>query len=107
MPSQRHEGWALAPDPDDDGGLWGGSMERPVLRRLLTDVEAREVDTIVVHETAIMPAVLRRGMLTGWCGQEDSNFHGLSATTTSTLRVYQFRHGRTTILPGRRRPSVR
>jgi hypothetical protein len=33
--------------------------------------------------------------LTGWCGQEDSNFHGLSATTTSTLRVYQFRHGRT------------
>ncbi len=30
-----------------------------------------------------------------WCGQEDSNFHGLSPTTTSTLRVYQFRHGRT------------
>ena len=32
---------------------------------------------------------------TAWCGQEDSNFHGLSPTTTSTLRVYQFRHGRT------------
>jgi hypothetical protein len=31
---------------------------------------------------------------TVWCGQEDSNFHGLSPTTTSTLRVYQFRHGR-------------
>ncbi len=30
-----------------------------------------------------------------WCGQEDSNFHGLSPTTTSTLRVYQFRHDRT------------
>ena len=30
-----------------------------------------------------------------WCGREDSNFHGLSATTTSTLRVYQFRHDRT------------
>ena len=30
-----------------------------------------------------------------WCGREDSNFHGLSPTTTSTLRVYQFRHGRT------------
>jgi hypothetical protein len=26
---------------------------------------------------------------------EDSNFHGLSATATSTLRVYQFRHDRT------------
>ena len=31
----------------------------------------------------------------GWCGREDSNFHGLSATATSTLRVYQFRHDRT------------
>jgi hypothetical protein len=30
-----------------------------------------------------------------WCGREDSNFHGLSPTTTSTLRVYQFRHDRT------------
>ncbi len=30
----------------------------------------------------------------GWCGREDSNFHGLSATATSTLRVYQFRHDR-------------
>ena len=33
--------------------------------------------------------------LNGWCGREDSNFHGLSATATSTLRVYQFRHDRT------------
>ena len=32
--------------------------------------------------------------LTDWCGREDSNFHGLSPTTTSTLRVYQFRHDR-------------
>jgi len=31
---------------------------------------------------------------TAWCGREDSNFHGLSPTTTSTLRVYQFRHDR-------------
>ena len=30
-----------------------------------------------------------------WCGREDSNLHGLSATATSTLRVYQFRHDRT------------
>src|SRR5690606_16971671 len=29
-----------------------------------------------------------------WCGREDSNFLGLSPTTTSTLRVYQFRHDR-------------
>ena len=30
-----------------------------------------------------------------WCGRENSNFHGLSATATSRLRVYQFRHDRT------------
>src|SRR5215472_9664297 len=30
-----------------------------------------------------------------WCGREDSNFHGVSPTATSTLRVYQFRHDRT------------
>ena len=29
-----------------------------------------------------------------WCGREDSNFHGFYPTATSTLRVYQFRHGR-------------
>ena len=29
-----------------------------------------------------------------WCGREDSNFHGLSPTATSTLRVYRFRHDR-------------
>jgi hypothetical protein len=39
--------------------------------------------------------VANGGKTTVWCGQEDSNFHGLSPTTTSTLRVYQFRHGRT------------
>ena len=30
----------------------------------------------------------------GWCGREDLNFHGFYPTTTSTLRVYQFRHDR-------------
>jgi len=29
-----------------------------------------------------------------WCGREDSNFHGLSPTAPSTLRVYLFRHDR-------------
>jgi site-specific DNA recombinase len=36
-----------------------------------------------------------RSFVLHWCGQEDSNFHELSPTATSTLRVYQFRHGRT------------
>ena len=27
--SQKHEGWVLQPDQYDDGGLSGGSLERP------------------------------------------------------------------------------
>ncbi len=27
-----------------------------------------------------------------WCRREDSNFHGISPTWPSTMRVYQFRH---------------
>ena len=48
--SQRHEGWSLLPDLYDDGGFSGGSMERPGLKRLLADIEAGRVDTIVVYK---------------------------------------------------------
>jgi hypothetical protein len=37
---------------------------------------------------------IKQALRAVWCGREDSNFHGLSPTTTSTLRVYQFRHDR-------------
>jgi len=48
--SQRSEGWRLISTAYDDGGLSGGSMERPALRRLLTDVEQGLVDVIVVYK---------------------------------------------------------
>ena len=48
--SQRHEGWVLVPDPYDDGGFSGGSMDRPGLKRLLADIEAGKVDTIIVYK---------------------------------------------------------
>ena len=35
--SQKHEGWILLPEHYDDGGLSGGSLERPALRLLLQD----------------------------------------------------------------------
>src|SRR5207253_10683152 len=52
---------------------------------------------------ALMPPRMRPGK-GKWCGREDSNFHGLSATATSTLRVYQFRHDRTCCTGERLRP---
>ena len=46
--SQRHAGWVAVPDMYDDGGLSGGTMERPALLRLLEDVRAGNVNVIVV-----------------------------------------------------------
>ncbi len=48
--SQRHEGWTLVPNHYDDGGFSGGNMERPGLKALLGDVEAGQVDVIVVYK---------------------------------------------------------
>ncbi|HWY21212.1 MAG TPA: recombinase family protein [Candidatus Acidoferrum sp.] len=48
--SQRQEGWRVVPTRYDDGGYSGGNMERPALKRLLEDVEARKVNVIVVYK---------------------------------------------------------
>jgi len=48
--SQKHEGWVLLPDAYDDGGLSGGSLDRPALQRLLQDVREGRVDQIVVYK---------------------------------------------------------
>src|SRR5690349_2375275 len=48
--SQRHEGWVCLPAAYDDGGFSGATMERPALQRLLADITAGRVDTIVVYK---------------------------------------------------------
>ena len=48
--SQRHEGWSLVSHRYDDGGFSGGNMDRPALKRLLADVQAGKVNTIVVYK---------------------------------------------------------
>lgn len=48
--SQKHEGWELVPERYDDGGFSGGNMERPGLKRLMTDVAAGKVDIILVYK---------------------------------------------------------
>ena len=47
--SQRHAGWVALANMYDDGGLSGGSMERPALKRLLEDIKASKVQTVVVY----------------------------------------------------------
>jgi site-specific DNA recombinase len=48
--SQREEGWKALPAHYDDGGFSGGNMERPALKRLLENVEAKKVNVIVVYK---------------------------------------------------------
>ena len=48
--SQRREGWVALPEFYDDGGFTGANMDRPALGRLLKDVEARELDCVVVYK---------------------------------------------------------
>jgi DNA invertase Pin-like site-specific DNA recombinase len=48
--SQKAEGWLLLPDRYDDGGFSGSNLERPALQQLITDIEARRVDVVVVYK---------------------------------------------------------
>ncbi len=48
--SQRHEGWSWLPDRYDDGGFTGGNTERPALERLCADIEAGQIDCVVVYK---------------------------------------------------------
>ena len=48
--SQKAEGWLLVPDRYDDGGFSGGTLERPALQRLITEIEANRVDVVVVYK---------------------------------------------------------
>ena len=48
--SQKHAGWAALPDQYDDGGLSGGTLERPALQRLLTDIASGKVQIVVVYK---------------------------------------------------------
>lgn len=48
--SQRHEGWRALPQKYDDGGYTGANMDRPALKRLLSDVESGMANCVVVYK---------------------------------------------------------
>jgi DNA invertase Pin-like site-specific DNA recombinase len=48
--SQWHEGWTLVPGRYDDGGYSGGNMERPGLKALMAEIDAGQIDVIVVYK---------------------------------------------------------
>ena len=48
--SQKHDGWICLPVLYDDGGLSGGTLQRPALQRLLADVGNGVVDIIAMYK---------------------------------------------------------
>ncbi|MEQ8708824.1 MAG: recombinase family protein, partial [Rhodospirillales bacterium] len=48
--SQKHEGWKMLPARYDDGGISGGTLERPALQKLMDDIAASRVDMVVVYK---------------------------------------------------------
>jgi DNA invertase Pin-like site-specific DNA recombinase len=48
--SQRSEGWVGLATRYDDGGISGGTLDRPALKRLLADIEEGLVDVVVVYK---------------------------------------------------------
>jgi len=48
--SQKHEGWALAPERYDDGGVSGGTLDRSGLQRLLAEIDGGAIQMIVVYK---------------------------------------------------------
>jgi site-specific DNA recombinase len=48
--SQAGEGWRLVKTAYDDGGLSGGTMERPALQHLLSEINQGLIDVVVVYK---------------------------------------------------------
>lgn len=48
--SQASEGWTASKSRYDDGGVSGGTLERPALQRLLKDIASGLVDIVVVYK---------------------------------------------------------
>lgn len=48
--SQKHEGWKLISTRYEDGGISGGTMQRPALQQLLKDIKDGRIDIIIVYK---------------------------------------------------------
>jgi DNA invertase Pin-like site-specific DNA recombinase len=48
--SQRAEGWIPVADDYDDPAFSGGNMERPGLKRLMSEIEAGKIDVVVIYK---------------------------------------------------------
>ncbi|MDD3028815.1 MAG: recombinase family protein [Alphaproteobacteria bacterium] len=89
--SQRHEGWVLVPDLYDDGGYTGGNMNRPGLKRLISDIENGKIDVVVVYKIdRLTRSLLDFAQLIGTFDKHNVSFVSVTQqfnTTTSMGRL--------------------
>jgi len=89
--SQASEGWMQSPDRYDDGGLSGGTLERPGLKRLLADVANGKIDIIVVYKVdRLTRSLLDFSKLVEAFDKADTSFVSVTQsfnTTTSMGRL--------------------
>jgi len=48
--SQKSQGWIILDEKYDDYGFTGGNMERPALKKLISDINAGKIDCVVVYK---------------------------------------------------------
>lgn len=48
--SQKANGWVCLRARYDDGGFTGGNLERPAVQRLMADIQAGQIDCVVVYK---------------------------------------------------------
>jgi DNA invertase Pin-like site-specific DNA recombinase len=89
--SQRSQDRVLVPDRYIDAGMSGGSLQRPVLQRLLRDVEHRVVQVIVTYKIdRLSRSISDFVKLVELFDQHDATFMSVTqsfATTTAMGRL--------------------
>src|SRR5713101_5495582 len=91
--SQRGEGWVQVTDRYDDGGVSGGTLDRPALKRLVADVEAGRIDIVVVYKIDR----LSRSMLDFLKLVESFEHHGVTFVSVTQSFNTQSAMGRLTL----------
>jgi site-specific DNA recombinase len=83
--SQKHEGWVCLPECYDDGGFSGGTMERPAIKRLMSDIEAGAIDCIVVYKVdRLSRSLLDFARLVGTFEQHNVSFVSVTQQFNTT-----------------------
>jgi site-specific DNA recombinase len=89
--SQRHAGWTALTEHYDDGGYTGANLERPGLQRLQSDIEAGQIDCVVVYKVdRLSRSLLDFSRLMGIFEKRDVNLVSVTQqfnTTTSMGRL--------------------